>query len=504
MANSAQRNKQRPRQLERLSTRSCFLLFKFLRSDKSVISHSDFEWIARKCDIGANFLVAGAQLLWENAKSNPKKVWFGFDQLEKTFQLNLLARSNDQILLHEKTVVLLDEAQDCTACQMSWINMISANCKCYAVGDIHQAIYQFRGAKPECFVAFAKSPLPLTQSFRFGRNIAAVANAMIFIKTNADVSRTTPAGDFNIEGVSDCDGTVDISTREDRAPCQVLAFIARSNIKLIERLMKELAAPMESRRRISFQPALQKCMDQLVNLLKFKCGELRVFKDTTTGTMFDSYHELKAAVDEEIQKQDEDIQDDEEHCLRPISRETIRLVTLMEKCGPNTDKLLEACEARPDHTEAFPRLILRTVHGAKGDEWDFVEVADDFTVPVISKEGCRTVVQNAGEINFIYVAVTRAKKVLLLPHLLFALYHQVESMRSSGSSTESTPPAHVDLLIMLGVTPECADCHVLKKAYRQWALKWHPDKWVTNTKEERDHAQAQFIIGNSAESEQGN
>lgn len=73
-------------------------------------------------------------------------------------------------------VILVDEIQDCTPCQMDIVNR--QTCKKILVGDIHQQIYRFRGV---CDPFEDAECLKLTKSFRFGFDVADMSNAFLRI-----------------------------------------------------------------------------------------------------------------------------------------------------------------------------------------------------------------------------------------------------------------------------------------------------------------------------------
>lgn len=67
--------------------------------------------------------------------------------------------------------VLVDESQDCTFTERHIVRMTKGNI--FDVGDPRQSIFGFRGAENECLTV---NVVPLTHSFRFGPEIANVAN----------------------------------------------------------------------------------------------------------------------------------------------------------------------------------------------------------------------------------------------------------------------------------------------------------------------------------------
>lgn len=77
--------------------------------------------------------------------------------------------------------IQVDEVQDCSHNDWRIINMLSEKCgNLFIVGDPDQAIYEWRGAKPEYFVNFeADIDIILDENYRSTPNILNVANSVI-------------------------------------------------------------------------------------------------------------------------------------------------------------------------------------------------------------------------------------------------------------------------------------------------------------------------------------
>jgi superfamily I DNA/RNA helicase len=72
--------------------------------------------------------------------------------------------------------LFVDEAQDNEPLQWDFVYEISKNASVMVVGDIGQSLYGFRGATPEEFSDLEWPTLNMSESFRFPRNIADIAN----------------------------------------------------------------------------------------------------------------------------------------------------------------------------------------------------------------------------------------------------------------------------------------------------------------------------------------
>jgi DNA helicase-2/ATP-dependent DNA helicase PcrA len=78
--------------------------------------------------------------------------------------------------------ILVDEAQDLNATQTRLIKLLNAD-NVFLVGDPRQAIYGFRGARPDIFEAYlgheAVERIDLTANYRSGADIVGVSNAVM-------------------------------------------------------------------------------------------------------------------------------------------------------------------------------------------------------------------------------------------------------------------------------------------------------------------------------------
>eukprot|EP00945_MAST-04E_sp_MAST-4E-sp1_P002906 g2906.t1 len=96
------------------------------------------------------------------------------------------------------TALLVDEAQDLNPSQFTWCCQQARRMQLFFVGDAVQTIYQFRGSNADNLMNLQQTLnyllppkckdkcltcLTLTRSFRFGCNIASVANVLLLCKT---------------------------------------------------------------------------------------------------------------------------------------------------------------------------------------------------------------------------------------------------------------------------------------------------------------------------------
>ncbi|MFI9191119.1 UvrD-helicase domain-containing protein [Streptomyces californicus] len=267
--------------------------------------------------------------------------------------------------------LLLDEAQDTNPVVEQVFNAQRDHAQLVMVGDSAQAIYQWRGAR-DIMTAFHGTGLTLSQSFRFGPDLAAEANRWLSIAT-------APLRLAGTETIPTTLGPVD----------QADAILCRTNVGAMREVMQlldtdhrvALAGGGESLR------ALARAADELKAGRRTFHPELLLFP--TWGDLQDY-----AAND-------------------PAGRDLQPLVDLVDTHG--TDAILNAVHRL--NPESTAHVTVSTAHKAKGREWASVKIADDFTPPRgTDKKDANGRPAPApideAEARLAYVAVTRARRRL--------------------------------------------------------------------------------------------
>jgi hypothetical protein len=253
--------------------------------------------------------------------------------------------------------VMFDEAQDASPVMLDVVlQQAKYGTQLVFVGDSQQQIYEWRGAVNALARIEDAERTLLTLSFRFGPEVAAIANGCL----------EEVGADLRIEGAGPA-GYV----REIAEPRAVLC---RSNAEAVGRVLQAQADGRrpylvgEGKEVVAFARA--------VNALR------------TDG--WTSHPEL-ACFTSWAQVQDYVATD-------PQGSELALLVKLVEQYG--TDAIIEALSNPVP--EAQCDLVISTAHKAKGCEWDTVQLATDFPEP--SDDGL-----SVEEWRLLYVAVTRAR-----------------------------------------------------------------------------------------------
>lgn len=280
--------------------------------------------------------------------------------------------------------VLLDEAQDTNPVLEEIFLAQDAQRVC--VGDPAQQIYDWRMAK-DIMSGFPGQRLELTQSFRFGPAIAGVANrwleaAASSMRLTGHAAGISGLGRVQVPDAVLCRGNAD-------ALAEVLRFLEQGVPVALagggKPLMKiaEAAIDLQAGRRTSHHELF----------LFSSWGEVQEYAEQDSAAA-----ELKA------------------------------IVELVDSYGPH--QIIAAVRQMTEEGQA--RVVVSTVHKAKGREWDRVRIGDGFTPPT-GEAGPRSV--HPADARLIYVAVTRACRELDTAGIQWAEAQISQVSRAAAGST---------------------------------------------------------------------
>lgn len=260
--------------------------------------------------------------------------------------------------------LLIDEAQDMTPVMKAIFDR--QDCRKVYVGDRYQSIYGYRGAinAMEQIVAPTKY---LTQSYRFGRNIATVANWLLELRGE----------EHKIQGVALATGVV--GPVDKNKPYTILA---RTNAGLCARAAE---VALTSKASVVGGTA------EMTALMKSAYGLYTGRRDQITHPLLAGFESFTVLRD---------------YAEASSDKECGMMVRMLEDHGAGLDRIINALSTKlvPD-SEA--QVILSTAHKAKGREWGQVLIEDDFQDLYDGNQKLRP-----EEANLLHVAATRARLVL--------------------------------------------------------------------------------------------
>lgn len=301
-----------------------------------------------------------AQDAWKDLIRPDGRLGFTHDVYLKLFQLRS-PRLPQQ-------VILLDEAQDTNPCVADIvISQQAAGKQVILVGDPNQAIYEWRGAQDAIDGFDAENRMMLTGSYRFGPKVAEEANRWLELL----------GSELRLKGWKRLNSEVtDVSTGSPDA------ILYRTNAGCINGAMAGIAA--------GEKVAIVGGGGEIASLA-------RAASDLMTGRTTDHPDLIAFADWDEVRTYVKDEPEDAGQ-LGP-------LVRAVDKYGP--DVILDMTNqlvAEASH----PTLTVSTAHKAKGRQWGYVRIGDDFPQP--KEDGPQELPKE--ELRLAYVAITRAQNTL--------------------------------------------------------------------------------------------
>jgi len=170
----------------------------------------------------------------------------------------LFAEREDILKMYQNTFahIMVDEYQDTDLVQYNLHNWLSPPANLFAVGDVSQCVYQWRGAHPELMMNLQSDRpdleiLKLEECFRCGPSIVAAANRLIehnqdripcTLKSSVDYESTVHVQPGRSEDVANM---VKVAHEEDGFSWGDIAVLGRSHrtLKRLETVLKEKVIP---------------------------------------------------------------------------------------------------------------------------------------------------------------------------------------------------------------------------------------------------------------------
>ncbi|EDQ2394259.1 ATP-dependent helicase [Salmonella enterica subsp. enterica] len=301
------------------------------------------------------------------------------------------------------STILFDEAQDANPVTSAIV--LNQTCRVVLVGDPHQQIYRFRGADnamnaPELDGA---DRLWLTHSFRFGPEVANVANRLLALKGETR----------KVTGKGGPDRVVETLPRT----CGHRAVLHRTVCGVIGTALHYSLAG----KKVYWVGGMESYrVEDLLDLywLSVDLPE-RMKKDTLTQNYRDyaEYCEVAEETGDPEMKQS---------------------MNILDQFFPLPDRLKTLWQQRvEDEREAD--VTVCTAHRSKGLEWDTVKLYDDFA-DILDPE--MPADKRDDELNLLYVAATRARRTLVPDPVIQEVLAQppaedILSLPDSGEDNDS-------------------------------------------------------------------
>ena len=360
-----------------------------------------------------SFYVDLAKEVWD-------KIWTG--QLPVTHDCYLKFAQLGNFTMPGYSTILLDESQDASECQLDLlINQqvffpgIKKPKNIYVMGDAAQTIYSFRGAKSERIASLQGdiTDFYLTSSFRFGSNIAAIANKILWYKEHSPQAKSFMP--YRVSGLSPIDGEV----TSESLPFPFTA-VGRTNAQLILRALGLLVEHEGVKITINGDTAkFKKACTEVLDLLNLKNGERPSSANFSKYKKYDDF--LQDLTDKEL-------------------TQYMMHVKLIDTYGyqlPEKMAHFQNMVLNHQYKASEADVILTTIHMAKGLEYDNVEVLSDLQDLDLALESVSFQAKSWGDdINCWYVAVTRAKKRLRLPEKWWDFQEQLDKLASDSEIPE--------------------------------------------------------------------
>lgn len=274
----------------------------------------------------------------------------------------------------DSDIVLLDEAQDANPVILDVLS--KQQCDRVLVGDRHQAIYAFRGAIDGLGTLPADQRLALTESWRFGPGIAAIATALLHDLTGEQKV---------IKGMGKHKSRFSVDKDSPHTK------IARTNAGLFDAAVDLYDAGVP----FGFVGGAGGYrLDLILDAFHLQTSRPEQIKDRMLRS-FGSWGAM------------------EQYAEALEDRELMMLMRVVSAYRSDIPALVKGIASAAREVLTGQEVVLTTAHKSKGLEWDAVVLVNDYPdlIPKPDKKGGMTKILEE-EVNIMYVAATRAKQSL--------------------------------------------------------------------------------------------
>ena len=310
-------------------------------------------------------LINYAEIIWEAMKDQENEFPITHDVYLKLYQLYGPKINKDYILF--------DEAQDANPAIVDIVyKQMDFGISVVFVGDEHQAIYGFRGAKNTLRKVRPDKVLYLTESFRFGSEIANVVNSILKITKKEEKS---------IIGYREFDSFGEIDSTNQ------FAIITRTNANLFLKAC-DLA---EKEKKIYFVGGYKSYQFYKIKDVEYLYNEkFNMIRDEHIKS-FKGFSEMMDTSEEVDDK------------------ELIYLGKIVDRYKGKVSDVLKRIKAITVESMSDADVVLSTAHKSKGLEFDQVMLTNDFVRFIDNSNRLLPFKMKEEEVNILYVAASRAK-----------------------------------------------------------------------------------------------
>lgn len=318
------------------------------------------------------------------------------------------------------SVLFFDECQDSRPCVTYFLGM-QDDLQIVAVGDSSQAIYGFTGARdglPKIQAMSGAMAASLTTSFRFGQEVADIANKAL----------ATLDAPIRLRGNPQRDSHVQLLPKDTAPPIQDIdAILVRTNAQLL------LAAEACMREGVDYEIVAD---TSVIYNLAYDFDQLDAGKQATRTDLRD--FDSMAALVEYMESGDS-----RAAAASTNTESTVRWILnhSTSEAREILNRSIKEGDTRPEGT-----VVLSTMHKSKGRQWDnvWVDMDPEQTLPFHSTSFDPVVVENQladpesrEALMLAYVAVTRAKKTLYISDELATAFDSIRAtLDNYGDTTE--------------------------------------------------------------------
>jgi F-box protein 18 (helicase) len=325
--------------------------------------------------IGEHAFVFGLMKLWD-ILADPNSLVGSHDVYFKLWQMSRPKLGYD--------LIMVDEAQDTNDALLDIISL-QQHAQQVIVGDSHQAIYGFRGAK-DIMSAINGQRLYLTNSFRFGPEIAELATDFLAVFKSESKS---------LKGGASWQSRV-LEPGEKPPKEGKKAIICRTNAAVFSRAARACAVNNSRSLNVNIP---DEALSDIVDAYYLLSGQRDLVKNFLMKK-FASFGEMM------------------DYAESSGDLELMMRCRIVEK--HQHDNIPELAQKIRELHDPDAQLTITTAHRAKGLEWDHVVLEDDFMSvmngdePAVPSGGNDEYLLPQEEANLYYVAMTRAKSTLLV------------------------------------------------------------------------------------------